>query len=81
MRWHIGAWAAVAVLSCAGLAPHGPEQRTHEDADDGAAQPVIPGEQVPQPVRERQHPLADRDVRKNLIDQMRRALSHPATAA
>src|SRR5437660_12162628 len=32
-------------------------------------------------MRQTQHPLSNGDIRKHVIDEMRRALSHPATAA
>lgn len=45
---------AVGDAACARLPAQEAEDRTHEYRDDGAAQGVIPGEQVPKSVRERQ---------------------------
>ena len=61
-------------------APKPAEHAPHEDAGHGPGQPVIPREQIPDAVGHGQHPLANRDVRKDVIDQMRRAFRHPAAA-
>jgi hypothetical protein len=67
------------INACAATKPA--EHAPHENADHGPRQPVIPREQVPYAMRHGQHPLANRDVRKNVFDQMRRALGHSSPAA
>jgi hypothetical protein len=54
----------------------GAEHRAHEDAQHGAAQTVIVGQRVAQPMRQRQHPLAHRQVAEHAVDEVRRALAH-----
>ena len=55
-------------------------ERTHEDVQHRAAEPVVVGESVAQPVRDREHPLSDGHVgRQHLIDETRRALGHPSS--
>ena len=61
--------------------PQEPEHHAQRDSDDGATQLVIPGKQVPQPMRQTQHPLSNRHVGEHVIDQIRRTLGHAATAA
>jgi hypothetical protein len=46
----------------AGLAPIGAAEGAHEDSEHDAAEAMIVGEPVTEPVRNREHPLADRDV-------------------
>ncbi len=53
-------------------------ERAHEDGQHRATEPVVVREPVAQPVRDREHPLADGDV----IDEVHRAFGHsppPAT--
>jgi hypothetical protein len=58
------------------------EHGAHEDARDGAAERVVPGEHVSQPVRQAQHPLPHRDHGEDVIHQVRSTLGHaPAAAA
>jgi len=38
------------------------EDRTHEDPEDGAAEGVVEGEPVAEPMGHGEHPLADRDL-------------------
>jgi hypothetical protein len=58
-----------------------PEHRTHEHADHGSTQVMIPRHHVAEPVWNRQHPLTDRDRGKHVVDQMRGAFGHaPAPA-
>ena len=52
-----------------------------EDAEDGAAEAVVPGEQVAQAVGEAQHPLADGDAGQHTIHEVGGALGHAAAPA
>ena len=52
-----------------------------QDARHRPTQVVAPGQQVPQPVRERQHPLPHGDIRQHVVHQVRGAFGHPAAAA
>lgn len=57
---------------------HGP----HEESRHRAAALVIPRQAVAQPMRQRQHPVPDRHVGQDVVDEMRGAFRHaPATAA
>src|SRR5439155_7293385 len=51
------------------------------NGEHGAAEPVIVGEEVAQAVGQREYPLADGDVRKHRVDQMRGQLRHAPPAA
>ena len=58
------------------------QESARVDREHGATEPMIPGEQVAQAMREAQHPLPDRDGRQHVVDEMRGALGHaPAAAA
>ncbi|HZB77445.1 MAG TPA: hypothetical protein VE526_14530 [Solirubrobacteraceae bacterium] len=58
------------------------QQHAHGHREHRPRQPVIPREQVPQPVRQAQHPLAHGHPRQHSVDQPGRALGHaPAAAA
>ena len=63
-----------------GPAPLEAEHGAHEDAQHRAAQLMIPGERIAQPVRQRQHPLAHRQAAEHAVDQVRRQLGHPPAA-
>ena len=57
-------------------------ERPDEDAEHRAAQPMIVGEPVAQPVRDREHPLAHGHVgRQHVIHEVSRTLGHPPPAA
>jgi hypothetical protein len=56
------------------------EQGANECAQHRAAETMIPGEGVPQPVRQGQDPLAHGQATQHAIDQMRRQLGHPPAA-
>ena len=57
---------------------HLPQQHAHH----GLAQVVAPGQQIPEAVRQRQDPLSNRDIRDDVVHQVRGALGHaPAAAA
>jgi hypothetical protein len=58
-----------------------PEHDTHVDSDHRSTQIVIPCEQVPQAIREAQHPLPNRHVGQHVVDQVRRTFGHAAAAA
>ena len=62
-------------------APQPAEHSAQEDRDDGAAQRVVPRQLVAQAKRQAQDPLPDRDIREDVVHQVRGALSHPATTA
>ena len=58
------------------MAEHLAQQHPH----DHLAQVVAPSEQVADPMRQREHPLPYRDIRDDVIHQMRRTLGHSASA-
>ena len=55
------------------------EQHAGKDAQDCAAQGVIPGQAVAQAIRERQDPLAHRHPRQHLVNEVGGAFGHPST--
>src|SRR5207245_11520642 len=57
----------------AGPGPHG-------EAGDGAAGRGVPGEEIAQPVGQREHPLAHGHVRQDVVDEVCRLLRHAAAA-
>jgi hypothetical protein len=66
----------------AGAVPLEAQQHAHGHGEHRPRQPVIPREQVPQPVRQAQHPLAHGHPRQHPVHQPSRALGHaPAAAA
>ena len=52
-------------------APQPAVDRAEEHADDRPAQCVVPRQPIPDPPRQRQHPLPHRRVREDGLDQMR----------
>jgi len=79
---HHGAAAPVADAVAACAAPEEPDHRADGHAADRAAQVMIPRQQVPQPMRQAEHPLTDWHIGPDVIDQMRRPLRHaPAATA
>jgi len=58
-----------------------PADRAQEHSDDGATERVVPGDEIPQPGRQGQHPLPDGHGWQDAFDQMRGALGHPPAAA
>ena len=79
-RHHAGLSAREPLAPC--LAAIRAAERAHEDVQHRATEPVVVGEPVPQPVRDREHPLSDGHVgRQHVIDEMRRALGHPPSPA
>ena len=75
-----GAAPAVGDAVTSGATPQEPEHRTQCDAGHGPTQLVIPRQQVPQPMRQAEDPLSNRHVREDMIDEMRRPLSHAPVA-
>ena len=66
--------------------PRGPaafeaEHGANEYRQHRAAETMIPGEGVAQPVRQRQHPLGHGQAAQHPINQMRSLLGHSAAAA
>jgi len=59
--------ASVRLLGRAGRLPEEAEDRPDADTDDRAAQVVVPREPVPQPMRQRQHPLPHRHPREDVV--------------
>jgi len=57
------------------------EHGADEHGEHGAAEPMVPRERVAQPVRQRQHPLADRQPAEHAVDEMRRQFGHPPPTA
>lgn len=50
-------------------------------ARNPAAQVVAPGQQVAQPMRQREYPLPDGDIWEDVVDEVRRPFGHaPATS-
>jgi hypothetical protein len=76
-----GASARLLQAGGARVVPQQAEDGFKKDGGDLAAPVVVPREPVPQPVRETQHPLPDRDVREDVIHQMRGAFGHAAATA
>ena len=58
-----------------------PEDRPHGTPHHAAAEGVIPGEPVAEPVRKAEDPLAHRYPREHVVDEMGGALGHAASAA
>ena len=58
-----------------------PQHRTHVDGDDGAAQVMVPRQAIAQAIRQTQDPLPYRDIREDVVHQVRRAFSHSTTSA
>jgi hypothetical protein len=78
LNHHDGAAAAVLDASVAGPITQDATHAANQDARNGPAEIVIPRQTVPQSVREAQHPLPDRHIRKHAIDQMSGAFRHAA---
>lgn len=76
-----GAAAPIGDAGTVRAAPEEPEYGSDSHPADRATQVVIPGQQVPQPVRQTHDPLADRHVGKDVIDEMRGPLRHPSAPA
>jgi hypothetical protein len=57
---------------------HESQHAANGDAHDGATEVVIPGQEIPKPMRETQDPLTNGHVGEHVIDEMCRAVGHPA---
>jgi len=58
------------------------EDGPQRHAADGATQIMVPGEEIAQPVRQREHPLPHRDIGEDVVDEMGGPFGHaPSTAA
>ena len=56
------------------------EDRAEENPEDGAAESMVEGEPIAEPVRDGEHPLPDGDGGEHLLDEIRRPLGHPPPA-
>src|SRR5438552_318913 len=72
---------ARARASAARLLPIETEDGTHRDAENRAAELVIPGKEVAQSARQAEDPLAHRHRRKDVVDQLCGVRRHAAAAA
>ena len=77
-----GAALTVAQSLPAGAAAVVAEDRAYEDPEDGAAEGVVEGEPVAEPMGDGEHPLPDWDGGEHLLYEIRRPLGHapPPTA-
>ena|SRR5437870_4023860 len=73
-----GATAPIGDALVARAAAEEPEHCADGHAADRAAQVMIPRQQVPQPMRQAQHPLTHWHIGPDVIDQMRSSLRHAA---
>jgi hypothetical protein len=76
--------AAAAPVAHAVLTRPGAQVTFHgavQEARHRSAQVVAPGQQVPQPMRERQHPLPHGDVRQHVVHKVRGTFGHSTAAA
>ena len=76
-----GAAPPIARASAARLLPIETEDGTHRDAENRAAELVIPGTEVAQSARQAEDPLAHRHRRKDVVDQVCGVRRHAAAAA
>ena len=73
-------WTGETLVACPGTKV--PLDRMVQNARNATAHVVVPGQQIPDPVRHTQDPLADRHVGKDAVDEVRCAFGHaPPTAA
>ena len=61
--------------------PQRREDRAHEDAQHGARERRVVGEAVAEGERQREHPLADRDLGQHAVHQVRGRVGHAPAAA
>ncbi len=76
-----GAAPAAGHAPATGAAALKAKERPCVDTEHRPAEPMVPGAEIAQAVRQAQHPLADRDRRQHMVDEVRRPLSHPPPAA
>jgi len=72
------AWIGETLGACPGTQV--PLDRPVQQPGDPPAQVVVPGQQVPDPVRHTQGPLADRHVGEDVVDEVRSTFGHAPTA-
>ena len=73
--------AAVAMTRCLGSLSVEAQQGTRVDRKHRAAERMIPGQPIAKLEGKAQHPLPNRRAREHVVDEMRRTLGHPASAA
>ena len=73
--------AAVRHAVSARAAAQETEHRSEIHGHDRPTEVVIPGEEIPNPMRQAQHPLPHGHVGKDVIDQVGSAFGHPAPTA
>jgi len=73
--------AAVAMTRCAGSLSVEALQGTRVDREHRAAEAVVPSKPIAKLEGKAQYPLSNRGPREHVVDEMRRALGHPAAAA
>ena len=81
LNHHHRSAAPVGHAGAPGTGPQEAKDRPDIHPRHRPAQLVVPRQQVPQPMREAQDPLTHGDIGQYVIDQVRRALRHPSTAA
>jgi hypothetical protein len=72
---------AIRVPRCLGPLPVEAEHCTCVDRQHSAAEIVIPSKPIAKLEGKAQHPLSNRCAREDVVDEMRRPLSHPAASA
>ena len=75
-----GAAATIHDAGLSGYVTQEAEDSAHIDADDRAAQVVIPGQLVAKTMRQTQHPLPHGHRWEHVVDQVRGTFGHPAPA-
>ena len=75
------ACAAISMPRCFGPLPVEAEQGACVHCKHRAAERVIPGQSIAKLEGKAQHPLPKRGPREHVVDEMCRALGHPAAAA
>jgi hypothetical protein len=76
-----GASARLLEADGARVVPQQAEHGAQEHGGHTPAQVVIPREPVPQPVRETQHPLPNRHVRNDVVQEVEGTFRHSSAAA
>jgi len=77
-----GAAAHIRETALAGTGPQMPRHLAQQHANDRLAEIVAPGEQIPDPMRQRQYPLPHRDIRDDVVHEVCGTLGHaPAATA
>ena len=73
--------SSLRVSSALGAFPVEAEQRACVDSEDCATKLVIPGKAIAKLEGQAEHPLTDGYARKDMVNQMGRALGHPSPPA